>query len=184
MSDNWSLDDLDLSEVEADSGEMRLKPGRYVCKITHASLEKITDGQNAGGRRLQLAFADTQGNGTIKESLNLHLPKSPKAQDIGRKALKTLLTHGGHPTPNKLEDVNSVKGLTVGVNVAPDTFKNDKGETIQTSSVHGWHPFFNPEGALNLGPSAPAAAPAASGKHPNQTGGAVVTDDDFDDIPF
>lgn len=182
MSDDFDFGSLDLSEYDADSGEMRLKPGRYVCRITEASLEKVTSEGNKGGRRLQVVFADRDGHGTIRESINVHLPKSSEATEIGKKQLKTLLTHAGHPTPNNPGDISSIKGLVVGVNVDKDTFKNDRGDIIPTSKVHGWHPYFNPEGAVNLGPSLVEVARSNS-VHPNQTGG-QITETDFDDIPF
>lgn len=180
MSVDWDFGQLDLADSEVDSGERRLKPGRYICVIKDANLEKTSTDKN--GRRIQLILVDKNGAGSITESINIHLPKSPDATEIGKKHLKTLLTHGGHESPSAPGDINSLKGLVVGVNVVAEPFEDQKGEKRMGSAVDGWHPYFNPEGATGLGELAPKQ-PTEDGLHPNQKGG-VIDDKDFDDIPF
>ena len=111
MSDNQEFDfgQLDLENSEVDSGERRLRRGRYVTKVTAASLEKV--GERGTGRAVKVTFVDLAGNGSITTYINVHLPGKQEATEIGKKQLKTLLTHGGHPNPNAPGDIKTIEGL-------------------------------------------------------------------------
>tara|TARA_R110000764_G_scaffold1308_5_gene5200 strand:+ start:1516 stop:2052 length:537 start_codon:yes stop_codon:yes gene_type:complete len=175
----FQLDQLDLSNVEADSGESRLRAGRYVCRVDDASLEKVST--DANGRRIQVKFIDNSGLGFISESINIHLPKSEKGTEIGKKQLLTLLTHGGDsvPTSPSIEKIRSVKA--VGVNVIDEVYYKD-GVQKMGSKVDSWHPYFSPESAMNLGPAPMSPTPSKSA---NGTGTpSPVPSSTFDDIPF
>ena len=173
----FQLDQLDLSNVEADSGESRLRAGRYVCRVDDASLEKVKTDPN--GRRIQVKFIDNSGLGFISESINIHLPKSDKGTEIGKKQLLTLLTHGGDSVPTK-PSIEKVRGIkAVGVNVIDEVYYKD-GVQKMGSKVDSWHPYFAPDSAVNLG-AAPMSPPPTQG-----TNGAAapVSASTFDDIPF
>jgi len=180
MNDNesWNFGDLDLSDSEVDSGEQRLQPGRYICEVVHAELKSVKT--DARAKRLEVGFVDVSGLGSIRESINIHLPKSEEATQIGKKQLITLLTHGGHPTPERPGDIKSLVGLTVGVNVSIDKYQDKKGEMRDGAAIDSWHPYFNPEGATNLGPKPKANGAASSSVPPTE----AVQQSAFDDIPF
>ena len=177
MSNDWNgFDSLDLSDVTEDSGERRLRPGRYVCKITDASIESTKDKK---GRKVVVTLQDTAGNGGIVDYINVFLPGKEKAMEIGRKRLKTLLVHGGHENPDKPGDIKNLIGMTVGVNVEAEPYTDQNGKEQMGSAVASWHPYFEPKGAVGLGPDNSHVDKAAA-KAANADG----TDGFDDDIPF
>jgi hypothetical protein len=151
----FTFNDLDLSSNTASSGERRLKAGRYACKITGVELRTNKDGV---GRSIQVEFTDVDSGGKIMDFINVYLPNSPKAETIGRDRLKSMLEHGGHPTPDKPGDIKSLVGLVVGVNVEESEYVSN-GETRIGSEVASWHPYFSAEGATGLGEKPTATAP-------------------------
>ncbi|PWC63976.1 hypothetical protein TSH7_09865 [Azospirillum sp. TSH7] len=131
MSD-WSFRNLDLSGVDMASGATVLKPGRWVCKATEVELD-----MNSGktGRILKVKLVEVNGQGVITAKLNVQ-HQNADAQRIGLGELKALLTHGGHPNPEKPGDIKSVKGLVTGVTVTHDssTYVDNKGKTRERGS--------------------------------------------------
>jgi len=177
----FQLDQLDLSNIEADSGESRLKSGRYVCRVDSATLEKVST--DANGRRIQVKFVDNSGLGFISESINIHLPKSEKGTAIGKKQLLTLLTHGGDSVPTS-PSIEKIRGIeAVGVNVIDEAYFKDGMEKMG-SKVDSWHPYFSPEAALNLGPALDAPKSLNGTASLAMNSKAAVSPSNFDDIPF
>lgn len=115
----FSFSSLVLSGVQAAAGVSVLAPGQYVCKVTDVELRDTKDGK---GKRLMVKLKDTQDKGIITDFINLFLPNSEKATQIGQEQLKALLVHGGHPDPDQIgqHGLQSIKGLVVGVIVGTE----------------------------------------------------------------
>lgn len=132
---SFSFSDLNLSGVDVGRASgTGLKPGRYICKVTEAKLEDVKSGS---GKKLTVSLAELGGAGSITHWINVYLPKSEEATRIGREQLKALLTHGGHPSPDKPGDVRTMKGLIVGVVVVSEEYVKN-GETRKGSAVSGY----------------------------------------------
>lgn len=121
----FSFSSLVLSGVQAAAGVSVLEPGKYVCKTSGA---EMIDTKNGTGKRLKVLLKDVQGKGVITDRINLHLPNSQRATEIGLEQFKALLVHGGHPDPDNPGDsgLNAVNGLTVGVIVGRE--KSEDGQ--------------------------------------------------------
>jgi len=120
MSD-FTFANLDLSGAKVSSGGKFLTEGRHLVKIKNATWEK----SHAGGVYIDVSFEATNGSGGTNGYYNLRVPSSKKSEEIGQDQFLSLLYYAGHPTPTKPSDINSLKGLTVGVYVAGD--KKDEG---------------------------------------------------------
>ena len=127
----FSFSDLSLGEVKIGGGN-RLAPGKYKCEVTDAEWQT----SRSGGKMIVVSLSDVGGGGDIKTWLNVHVPSSPQATNIGRSQLKSLLVHGGHPDPDNIGDhgIASIKGLTTGVAVKSEYYVKD-GETRDGSTV-------------------------------------------------
>jgi len=68
----------------------------------------------------------------------------PMTQKWGREKLKALLTHGGHPTPDKPGDISSLKGLSVGVHVEKDEYTDNTGMKREGSRVKRFGAYYPP----------------------------------------
>jgi len=169
---SFSFDNLNLENVTIQSGGA-LSPGRHVCVIKKAEAQK----SRAGGGMIAFQFEEVNGNGQIRNWINVYVPSSEKATRIGREELKTMLTYAGHANPNHPfandAPVSSLAGLTVGVRVVSDTYMKD-GEERTGSAVKG---YFDP---AEVGST--ASSPTASAT-PNEATSSTSTDMD-DDIPF
>ena len=115
---------LNLGDVEASSGSLGLKPGRYVCKIDDVKLGDT----KRGGKNLEIKFVDVGGAGSIRHWINLQVPSSPEATRIGLEQLKAVLVHGNHPSPNQPGDIATLRGLTLGVAVVEEKYTKDGEE--------------------------------------------------------
>ncbi len=120
----FSLDELNLSSVEIQSGSNRLKPGKYVAKVIDAQLTDTS--KKDGSKRLALEFEDLNGSGRIKQSINVFNKGSAKATEIGRSELKSLLFYGGHPNPDRPGGIHMIKGLIVGILVGEEPYTDQK----------------------------------------------------------
>lgn len=116
MSNNFA--DLDLSDTAA-AGTV-VPPGKHVARITHAAMTK----SKAGPMLLAVSFRTKAGD--IMSRFNIMHPKED-VRELGRAQLKGMLECAGHPNPNRPGDVNSLVGLTVGLNVREQ--KNDPSYT-------------------------------------------------------
>ena len=163
----WNgIGSLDLSNVNPSGDDIRLKPGRHVCRITKAEIKDTNDG---AGKRLALEFVAVDGAGSIQTGLNVYLPRSPEAMEISKRNFKALLIGAGMPA-DRLNDVRLLVGKTVGVNVEESEYADRKtGEKKRGTQVRDRAPFFKPDG------EAGAPAPAAMGGGKSWSG---------DEIPF
>lgn len=126
---NWKgFDSLDLSKVE-EAKPNRLQNGTHKVKC----IEAIIKDTATGGKMLSCNFESTMGNGNINCNFNM-VNKNPQAVEIGMRQLKTFLTAGGHPNPDKPGDISSLVGLNCSVVVGDG--KPWKGEDgiMRTSS--------------------------------------------------
>lgn len=151
----FSFGNLSLSGVTAAAGISVLAPGKYVCKVKEAVIE---DTKNKGGKVLKVKLACDSG--VITANINVFNP-SAEAQRIGLEQLKALLVFGGHPDPDNIgqHGVQSIRGLTVGVVVSPDSYNGQP-----SSKVSG---FMKPEDVPAGNSTGPAAsAPIGGSKLP------------------
>ena len=145
MSD-FSFNNLNLSDVDfSASTNSVLQPGRHVCKVENAELKPT----RTGGQQIVVSLSSTEGSGSIRHFINVYSPVSPDATRIGREQLKALLSHGGHANPDQPGDIDTIKGLVVGVGVNRDSYMKD-GQEREGSKVSY---YFDPAQA-----SAPKAA--------------------------
>jgi hypothetical protein len=108
---SFTFNDLDLSSSKVSAGGGKfLTEGRYLVKIKNAEWVK-----------------SSKGSGSTTGYYNVKVPSSTESERIGREQLKTLLYWAGHPSPDKPGDINSLKGLVVGV------FVGGKAENEGTS---------------------------------------------------
>jgi len=109
MSFNFSS--LDLTEVNQESGRRTLAAGDHSCRISDVEIKDT----RSGGKMLIIEMTGDGGQ-KVNDRINI-VNNSKEAVEIGRARLKHLLEMAGHPNPNQPKDVNSIKGLSVGVHV-------------------------------------------------------------------
>lgn len=169
---------LDLSGVQ-ESGPRTLRPGVHQCRISEAKVEPT----RGGGTRIALKFEGTHEPGFVYDFINIHLPgKNPRAEEIGRERLKSLLVAAGHPNPNRPGDIRTLIGLQVMVNVEQGEDYRDSrtgevrrggGQVVEKNSSV---PYSKVESGIDSSPSTQAYVAAAQ-PQPQSQG--------FDDkIPF
>lgn len=159
----FSFNSLVLSGVKAASGVSVLSPGRYVCKVTDVEIKDTKDGK---GKRMVVKLKEVNDKGVITDFINLHLPNSERATEIGQEQLKALLVHGGHPDPDNpgLHGLSAIKGLTVGVIVGTEKRLNGSGDS---AAVKGYIDPTTVAGQVQAAPgTAPAIGSTAAGKLP------------------
>lgn len=183
---NWNgFGSLDLTDVEAEKGRATMLPGNYICRVTNA---EVKDTKDRRGKGVVVEFKDEGGGGTCDTFLNIVNPNE-EAQRIGRGQLKALLIAGGHPNPDRPGDINSLKGLRVGVRIEqgdPWTDKNGNtrpgGGRVRRSGA-----FFDPASNEVLGPhpvqqQRAQGNPYGGGGRSGQTSGGAYSLND--EIPF
>lgn len=181
---NWDgFGSLDLTEVEAEKGRASMLPGNYICRLTSAELKDTNDKK---GKGLIVAFKDENGGGSCETFINL-VNRNEEAERIGRGQLKALLIAGGHPNPDKPGDINSLKGLRVGVRIEQGDDWTDKNGNVRPGGgkVRRSGAFFSPDSNEVLGPhpiqSRPQARVATGSRTGQMQGGANYLNDE---IPF
>lgn len=172
MSKPWNgFGSIDLSDVEADAGKNKLRPGAYICRISDAEVKETKDQK---GRMVYVKYTAIEGgSGDVEEYINVHNP-SEQAQDIGLRRLKALLIACGHPNPNRPGDINTLKGKTVGVRVERDAdWVNSNGEAmVGGPKVRRSGPYFEAVGhteVLGAIPE-PVRVPSAGGSNQQRAG--------------
>lgn len=180
---SFSFNDLNLSGVEISTpGGTRIPPGAHVVKVAEAKLKK----SQAGGTMVELKLVDSTGR-SIQHWINVHVPSSAEATRIGRGELLALTTYGGHPTPDKPGDINTLKGMKVGVVVVAEDFTDRKtGEVRPGSEVSGYIPVAQAEEMAKNNPPPNLGKRAKNqGGQGGQSGGGQKYNADLDDeIPF
>lgn len=120
---------FDLSGVKAQGNET-LPAGKYVCNVTNAELKDTKDGTGEY-IRAELTVAEGEAkNRKIFTNFNTK-NKNQQAVTIGLGQLKSLLESAKYPTPDKLESVSALCGLTVGVKTKIKT--DEYGEKAEVS---------------------------------------------------
>lgn len=139
---SWNgFGNLDLSGVTPDDFAP-LKDGEYILRSTDA---EIKTGTNNIDKRLVVSFTDTGGAGSIKHGFNIVHKGSAQAQEIGQKQLKSFLVAGGHPSPDRPGDMETLKNLTVRVYVGKGKpYVGNDGQQRQNQEIKR---FILPEGA-------------------------------------
>ena len=104
-----------------------------------------------------------QGEGAVVDRMNL-FNKNEETVRIARERLKTMLTYAGHPNPNKPEDVSSLRGLRVGINVVKGKEWTDKDGNLREggSELKRSGAFYD----LSSSPAAPTAKKELSDEIP------------------
>ena len=153
-----SFADLDLSSVETQ-GEGSLAPGRYEAEVQSAAMQPTASGS---GSMLVVKLV-VQGEGAVVDRMNL-FNKNEETVRIARERLKTMLTYAGHPNPNKPEDVSSLRGLRVGINVVKGKEWTDKDGNLREggSELKRSGAFYD----LSSSPAAPTAKKELSDEIP------------------
>ena len=174
---SWSFDKLDLANVSDEGGRATLRPGNHSVKIAEAEIKTTKAGT---GKYLQIKLANEEGQ-YVTDRINVHNP-NPKATEIGLARLKSLLTFGGHPSPDKPGDIKSIINLKVGVRVEQGESWQDNDGNVRPG---GGQPrnngaYFALDGSVQLGESEPAPQMAA----PAKSSGKAAASMPSDDIPF
>lgn len=159
MTMTFSFRNLNLANVTAASGSNRLKPGRYVVRVKGAEIRET----KSRGHQVVVELADDASGGSISDYINVNVPTSEKATQIGLERLKSLLVNSGHNNPDQPGDIKSLVGLRVGVNVVEDEWTDKDGNKRPSSTVHYYYK-------------------AEDAPTPNDRGGKSVAADD--EIPF
>jgi hypothetical protein len=126
MSDFLGLEGMDLSGVTVDERRV-LQAGRHIVTIDDANVEK-DDAKNTA--RLVLSYKN--GDGAIRQWIYVYHGNSPRATEIGKQQLKSLLMLLGSDG-NEAPSVSFFKGKTVGIGVKNDTYQ---GNIQQKVSYH------------------------------------------------
>lgn len=131
---------LDLSSVKESSGVAGVLPeGKYTCNITNAELKD----SKSGGQYIKVEFTIKEGQPHAKQRVwqNFNVKNAnPTAQRVGLEQLKSLLKEAKYPTPDRLTDLTSICGLTVGVKTR---IRKQEGYSDQAEA----HYFFTPSEA-------------------------------------
>lgn len=154
-----NLADLDLTDSKISSGRIMLKVGRHQTRVREARVEPCKNGM-----MLIVEHDAKDGSGSITDRIIYH-HSNPDAERIGKERMKSLLTHGGYPNPNKPSGVNAFRGLGVTTVVVPD----DKEFTDKTGATR--------KGTVRVG----GYSPPESGMFadPNETHGSGAEDPPF-----
>jgi hypothetical protein len=108
MSDWNGFGSLDLSSVAEDTGVVRLEPGEHEVECVDAKIESAASNQN---NKVVKADFKSKAGGQIRVNFNV-FHSSAQAQEIGQRQLKSFLTAGNHPNPDKPGDIGTLKGLS------------------------------------------------------------------------
>jgi hypothetical protein len=169
---------IDLSGLKTMTDGMT-KPGYHVVEIAKAEIKVAA----TGARMVYLDFRAQDGTKssdrfTIQHPRATTDEKAAKAQEIGLRKLKTLLTYGVAPAgrppldPNSFKGVSTLLGVTVGTLIVkgPDFQGNDGTTKTGGAEVTGYgRPYFKPEeipalAAAYVAPIAPAPKAQDAGR--------------------
>lgn len=159
---------LDLTNSKVSSGMSVLKRGTYNVVCSEAKYERVG---NSNNWKTTVVLQDVEGSGQIIHNFNV-VHTSSKAQEIGRDQLKTFLTHGGHPNPDRPGDVATLVGLKARVFVDTDGTYERNGKVYDNVQVKRFMPL-----------DAPAVA-VSDAKPSRSSGRETLNDIEDDEIPF
>jgi hypothetical protein len=109
MSEWNGFDSLDLSGVAEGSSRVSLEPGEHEVTCTEAKIEPVAN--NPKHKKVVADFKSKSGAGEIRMNFNVY-HSNAQAMEIGQRQLKSFLTAGNHPNPDKPGDIGSLKGLS------------------------------------------------------------------------
>lgn len=119
---------FDLSNIKTNANET-LPEGKYVVNVTNS---EIKDTQNGNGKyiKVELTISSGEHKGRkLWQNFNVQ-NKNDKAVSIGLSQLKSMLVAANFPTPDKLNSIADLNGLTVGIKtkIKKDEQYGDKAE--------------------------------------------------------
>jgi len=103
---------LDLSKIQSDKPQ-GLPDGKYTANITSATMKPT----KAGNKMIVLEFTIADGamaSRKVWENLVIE-HENPKVVEINLGRLKSILENSGYATPDKLESLEALSGLRVGI---------------------------------------------------------------------
>lgn len=109
MSEWSGFDSLDLSGVAEGPSRVSLEPGEHEVTCTEAKIEPVAN--NPKHKKVVADFKSKSGAGEIRMNFNVY-HSNAQAMEIGQRQLKSFLTAGNHPNPDKPGDIGSLKGLS------------------------------------------------------------------------
>jgi len=134
MADWRGFGGLDLTGVK-EFGANRLGTGRHIVRVKKAEVAQI---EGTNNRKLVVEFEEVSGLGEIRENFNI-FHSHEKAQEMGLRALKSMLICGGHRSPDRPGDVATLRGLTLGIVVADgEPWRDKEGKMRTTSEVKSY----------------------------------------------
>jgi hypothetical protein len=135
---------FDLSNVETQNSFETIPAGKYLCSTTNAEIKDTASGT---GQYIKVEFTVKHGTHEGRKIwTNFNVKNNnPKAVEIGLSQLKTMLVAAKYPTPDKLNGVTDLCGLTIGVKtkVKSDEQFGDKAEVsyfFDASKITENHP--------------------------------------------
>jgi len=113
---------LDLSGVDADEGpnSNRIGVGIHNVTITSAAVENCS---NPAHQRIRVNFADANQKVALSD-FNV-VNGNPKSVEIGKAQFKSLLECSKHPNPDKPNDITTLTGLRVQIDVKMGRVRDD-----------------------------------------------------------
>lgn len=163
---------LNLEAVKTQSARVVVPTGNYPVEIKTV---EVKESNNKGNYYIKagMYIQDGEYKGTNVDALFNIVNKNADAQRIGLSQLKTVLTVAGYHNPNFLKDSSELVGLRFNAYIEEEdhTFKNDAGETIETTQnrVKSFYEYSENTGTAaakvdakkaTTGTTAPAPAPA------------------------
>lgn len=119
---------FDLSNVKESSFDT-LPEGKYVANVTNAEMKETKDGT---GQYIRIELTVAQGEAKGRKLFTNFNVKNKNAQavEIGLQHLKSMLVAANFPTPDKLNSIADLNGITVGVKtrIKKDEQYGDKAE--------------------------------------------------------
>ena len=187
MSD-WNFRNLDLSGVDIQRPSRFLPVGNHVCVLNDC--EVVT---SKSGWQIILYWEEIEGAGSCRDYITIHAnskeDNAQLAERIGKERLKAVLTYGGHPTPDNPNDVNTMKGMVVGVICEKDDdwidkFGNQRQGIVKPrrNGAYVKASDFGYTGALRASTTTRGFGPA--GRKAAAVAHAAATPDLDDQIPF
>jgi hypothetical protein len=165
---SFSFRDLNLKDVQVSGPS--LTPGSYVGHVVKAEIQPT----RTGGHQCVVTLKEEATGALITDYINVNVPSSEEATNIGRSRLKALLTFGGHPNPDNPGDIKTLNKLRVGFKVIEEEYEKDGKKRMGTKLARGGAYFSPQDGAASDGA-------ASSGGSAPATGVGSAMDDD---IPF
>jgi len=149
------FDKLDLSDTEV-SNRSPLEAGINHLTCTEAS---VSPAKSNPSNMVLLCVFQTDGGAEIRNYFNIH-NSNEQAERIGKEQLKRFLLAAEHPTPDKPQDVSTLVGLKVTVDLQLGKPRKDTGDRYL--EIKRWYKHGDED--------AKASTPPAASKEDSTTG--------------